>query len=251
VPNNKIVVGAGLKKVFTRGFVEGFVNYHSAMDDYFEYSMDGEYRASTDVKIGAAVGKNMDALESTQLLLGGKKDIAATRVAWQILNSTTINASYQYNDYSSQDDVHLGYGTYARLDVAQQIRNGYPDLRIGTFYDRGIYHENDGDKGVIADLSNGHYQVLPNDFYNIGINFAYGMANSNVYTRVWRPFVEFFPYYSSDLEGYTFGAIAGFGGKVFHQDHLSIVGAYTDSVNGIGGRVFELYFKYQFMYYHP
>jgi hypothetical protein len=251
VPKSTIVGGLGLKRVYNRGSLEALVSYHSSMDDYIELSLGGEYRLSTDLKVGAKVGNNMDALETTQLLLGGKKDIIATTLAWQILDSTAIDFLYQYNDYSSQDDVALGDGQYARVSVSYQIRNGYPDLRIGSFYDMGMYNETEGSRGVIDELSIYDYQVLPNNFYNIGVNFAYGMVNSNIYTRVWRPYVEFFPYYNSDLGDVTFGAIVGYGGKVYHQDHLSIGASYTDSVNGVGGTIFEIFLKYQFMYYHP
>ena len=50
---------------------------------------------------------------------------------------------------------------------------------------------------------------------------------------------------------FSYGFNIGYGGKVWHQDHLIIGAAYTDSVNGIGGSILELFLKYEFMYYHP
>jgi hypothetical protein len=216
-----------------------------------EVSVDAEYRLSTDLKISTLIGLNMDAQESTQLLLGGKKDMLSSTLSWQLLNSTMLSILYQYNDYSSQDEVSLGNGTFSRVSIVEQVRNGYPDLRVGAFYDRGLYDEKFGDQGVIEELSEQKYNVLPNDFYNIGMTLSYGMANSHLYTRVWRPYLEVSPYYNSDIDTYTFGALAGYGGKVFHQDHLSIGASYTESVNGVGGSVLEIYLNYQFMYYHP
>jgi hypothetical protein len=251
VPSESLTAGFGLKRLYNRAYIEAFVNYHNSMKNYVELSLDGKYNASTDIKIGVEIGMNMDAKESTQLLLGGKKDIASLTLDWQILNSTLVNISYQWNNYTSQDDSSIGTGKYSRVNVIQQIRNGYPDLRIGAFYDRGTYKEYAGDKGVIETLTRKEYRILPNDFYNIGMTFAYGLANSHIYTRVWRPYIEFYPYYNSDLDDYTYGAIAGYGGKIFHQDHLSIGAAYTDSVNGVGGSTLEIFLNYQFMYYHP
>jgi hypothetical protein len=77
------------------------------------------------------------------------------------------------------------------------------------------------------------------------------MANSQAYTRVWRPYFEIYPYYNSYTDDFTYGFNAGYGGKVWHQDHLVIGASYTDSVSGVGGKVFELFLNYQFMYYHP
>jgi hypothetical protein len=251
VPDSSLVAGLGLKRVYNRGDIEAHVNYHSSMRAYMESTLDAKYQLSTDIKIAAKAALNMNAEESTQLLIGGKKDMLATTLDWQLLNSTMVNFLYQYNSYSSQDEVNLGDGTFSRISVAQQIRNGYPDLRIGAFYDRGLYNEKHGDQGVIEELSDKTYNVLPNNFYNIGVTLSYGMANSHIYTRVWRPYFEVYPYYNSDIDTYTFGALAGYGGKVFHQDHLAIGASYTESVNGVGGSVLEIYLNYQFMYYHP
>ena len=251
VADNALEIGVGLKRRYNRGELTVETHYHDAMSSYMEYALSGKYRASTDIRVGAKVGKNMNTNESTQLLLGGKKDGAAVDLSWMILNATTIDFHAEYNKYNSQDDVNLGTGRYSRVLVARQFRSGYPDIRVGIFYDRGLYDETSGSRGVIDLLTPNPTNVLPANFYNIGVNLSYGMMNSNLYTRVWRPYIEFSPYYNSDLDDYTYGFNAGIGGKVFHQDHLAIGASYTDSVNGIGGRILELYLNYQFLYYHP
>jgi len=251
VEKNTVKIGVGLRRLYNRGELEVMTQYHDEMKQYMELRLSGKYRASTDLTFSAKIGKNMDTLESTQLLLGGKKDAISADVAWKILNSTTIDFHTEYNEYASQDDVALGSGRYSRVLVSKQFRSGYPDLRAGAFYDRGLYNETSGSRGVIDKLTPTQYNVLPIDFYNIGMNISYGMANSSLYTRVWRPYIEFSPYYNSDLDDYTYGFNMGIGGKVLHQDHLSIGASYTDSVNGIGGKIWEIYLNYQFMYYHP
>ncbi|HIP20196.1 MAG TPA: hypothetical protein EYG70_03640 [Sulfurimonas sp.] len=193
----------------------------------------------------------MDTLESTQLLLGGKKDMLNFRLSWNILNSTTIGLHREYNNYASQDNINLGTGIYDRITISKQIRNGYPDLSLGMFYDTGTYYETEGARGVIDEIQAENFAVLPNNFYNIGFNISYGVANRNLYTRVWRPYFEFSPYYNNDLDTYTYTFNAGYGGKIWHQDHLVFGMSYADSVNGIGGSILELFLNYQFMYYHP
>jgi len=251
VPEDKVIANIGLTKVFDRAKVHLYTAYHNSMERYMEYGVSLEYQLLSTLSLRATAGKNMDALETIQLLLGGKKDMLAFDFNWNILNSTSIELRHEFNSYTSQDNVYLGDGVYDRIAIAKQIRGGYPDLRVAAFYDTGSYSETSGSRGVIDQLQAESFGVLPLDFYNVGVAFSYGMANSNLYTRVWRPYLEFSPYYNSELDDYTYGFNAGYGGKVFHQDHLVLGASYTNSVNGVGGSIFELFLDYKFMYYHP
>jgi hypothetical protein len=251
VPSHTIKADVGLRKIYDRAYLEAHVELNKAMKNYIGYSLIGNYRVSTDLTANIEYAKNKNALESTQLFLGGKRDMLSFNLNWQILNSTSVDIRYEFNNYSSQDEVNLGDGKYWQVSVHQQIRNGYPDILIGAFYDNGIYSERSGSKGIIDELQAEQFEVLPQNFYNVGVSLSYGMTNSQAYTRVWRPYFEVTPYYNSDTDDYTYGFTAGYGGKVFHQDHLVIGTSYTDSVSGVGGSIFELFLKYQFMYYHP
>ncbi len=238
----------GIKKKFQRGYALARFAYNNHMRNYFSFTIDGEYRASTDFTFGLKVGKNIQADATTQLYLGGKKENIQPRIKYQILHSTAIDMQYEKAKFYSQDNVYLGKGDYFLAHIAQQIRNGYPDIFIGLFYDRALYDETDGSRGVIDDLQVRRYQVLPNPFYNIGLNLSYGMANRHLYTRVWRPYFEAAAYYNSDIDDYTYSAHGGYGGKVFHQDHLSIGVSYSNYLNGVGGEIFEIYLNYEFLY---
>ncbi len=252
VPKSIFEAGVGVKKLQDRGFLEANLEFHNSMESYLAYSILGNYRFSTDIVGIFEIGKNKNAEETTQLLLGGKKDMLSLNLIWNILNSTSIDFLHEQNRYSSQDGVYLGKGEYNRVSISNQIRSGYPDIRIGAFYDTSNYAETWGSRGIIDRLlPNNKTPVLPKDYYNMGINFSYGMANSAAYTRVWRPYFEVYPYYSSETNGYTYSFNAGYGGKVWHQDHLSIGASYSESFNGISGTIYEFYLNYQFMYYHP
>lgn len=251
VPKYILEAGVGVKKLFDRGYIEGSMLYHEALRSYFEYMLVASARVSTDITLKATLAKNINALESTQLLLGGKKDSAALDISWQILNSTNINFLYELDSYTSQDERYLGEGRYGRLMVGQQIRNGYPDIRISAYYDFGSYVETEGSRGVIDELQRGLNPVLPENFYNLGLSLSYGMANSAAYTRVWRPFFEVTPYYNEQTDEYNFAMNLGVGGKAWHQDHLSFGASYTQAVSGVGNSVIEFYLNYQFLYAHP
>ena len=251
VPRYKLEVSTALKKLYKRGFLTGVISYHEAIQSYIEFQLEGNYRLSTDLYAGIKIGKNVDALESTQLLLGGKKDLLTLEFSWHILNSVLINSFYEYSHYQSQDKVNLGSSHYSKVTLSKEIKYGYPDMKVDFFYERGIYNETFGSRGVIDKMQSKSYVTLPQDFYNVGVHLYYGLANSDLYTRVWRPYLEFYPYYNSAIENYTYGFVAGYGGKIWHQDHLVFGASYSDSINGVGGSVLELFINYKFMYYHP
>jgi ribosomal protein L32 len=243
-------VDFGIRELFNRGKIELKGGYANSMESYYRFSLYGEYILHKYFTLKAKIAKNITADESIQLLLGGKKDMLSLGLVYNILNSTALELRYDKNKYTSQDNVAIGDGNYFTVNLGYQIRNGYPDMHVGIFSDGGIYSENSGSKGVIDKLQAGTYKVLPRDFYNLGANFSYGMQNSEIYTRVWRPYFEGSIYYNSEINNMTFGISAGYGGKVYSQDHLVIGTEYTNSVNGVGGSILEIFLRYEFLYTH-
>ena len=248
VPNDSFEFNLGVRKEFDKAELTLYSGYADSMDAYYLFSLFGKYQLTSQLNIGAGLYKNSKTDESTQLLLGGKKDKLELSAQYNFVNSTSLDLLYQHNIYSSQDDVNLGDGDYARASLGYQIRNGYPDMRLALFSDFAIYDESSGSRGVIDKLQSNAIQVLPNNFMNVGVDFAYGMQNSEIYTRVWRPYFEVSSYYNTDLAAFSYGFNAGIGGKLFSQDHLVIGTSYTNDVNGIGGSIFELFLNYKFLY---
>ena len=249
-PSSSVGVDFGVRKLFNKAKVKLKAGYADSMESYYRFSLYGEYILNSYFTLKAKAAKNITADESTQLLLGGKKDMLSFGILYNILNSTSLEMRYDRNSYTSQDNVKIGRGNYFSANLGYQIRNGYPDLHIGIFSDAGVYQENAGSKGVIDKLQDGNFKVLPKDFYNLGVNFSYGMQNSEIYTRVWRPYFEGSSYYNSELGDFTYGFSAGYGGKVYSQDHLVIGTEYTNSVSGVGGSILEIFLRYEFLYTH-
>ena len=239
-PNNSLRAGAGLRWNFQRGFTELETAYNSTLESYVSYKLLGEYRVNHYFNMGATLAKDIESDESTQLLLDGKKDMLAVQFTYNILPSTRLNTNYKYNRYSTQDGVDLGSGNAMLINLGYQIRNGYPDMHIGAFADGSTYQKTQG-----ATLL-----TLPNDFYNIGLNFSYGMANSHIYTRVWRPFFELSSYYNSFISDYSYSCNIGYGGKVLQQDHLVVGASYSRSQNGTGDATLKLYLNYAILFTH-
>ena len=250
VPSTSTDIYGGIKKIFNKGKIIASLGRSSSLADYYTANLAGEYKINNYFNIKAEVAKNATAEESVQLLLGGMKDMLSFTLVYNILPSTALEVRVDQNKYNSQDGVYIGDGTYATASLGYQIRNGYPDMRISLFTDYGNYTEQEGDKGVIEKLRNEDFKVLPNNFNNLGVIFNYGMQNSVIYTRVWRPYFEVSSYYSSEINGLSYGVNAGYGGKVYNQDHLVFGVNYTSDVSGVGGSILELFVNYQFLYTH-
>jgi hypothetical protein len=245
-------VGVGIEKqINDRVMLRVDTAYHHSYNNYFEIDLHGKYQVQDRIALLLRAGHNVDTAESTQLYIAGKKDTIIPRMQYNILKSTMIDMLYENSRYFSEDGVYLGRGEYGRVSVARLIKNGYPDLHLGAFYDRGFYTEDKGTNGIIDTIQAQNFDILPRNFYNYGLSFAYGMANSDIYTRVWRPYADVEAYYNSDIDDYTYGFNVGYGGKVYHQDHLVFGANYTQSVNGVGGSIFELFLDYKFLYFMP
>ena len=250
IPNDTVELHFGVQKIFDEGEIEFHGAYHNSIASYLAAEVLGEYQLSKRVRIYSSLSKNINAEETTQLLLGGKKDMLSLALKLDIFASTSLDVLWQNSRFESQDNIYIGDGNYGRFLFGHQVRNGYPDMRIGFFGDYGKYNEVSNHRGLGSSLQAAGTPVLPKEFYNLGLDFAYGMANSNLYTRVWRPYAEVNAFYNSELGNFSYNFNAGYGGKAFGQDHLLLGANYTESVNGVGGSIFEVFLKYQFLYRH-
>ncbi len=251
VPERTLSADVGVRKLFDRGSIEAHVGHHDAEESYVSYSFLANYRVSTDLVLNLGYEINRDALDTIQLMLAGKKDTTSAEIIWSLWHSASFSLLCEQNEFSSQDDILVGDGYYSRLSFLKLFRSGYPDWSMGVYIDIGTYDEKVGDHGVLDKIDNGLFPVLPEDFYNIGGTFSLGMQNARAYTRVWRPYMTFSPYYNGALEEYNYSFDVGYGGQLLHQDHLSVGATYSESVFGTGQSTFEIYLKYQFLYMHP
>ncbi|MDD5400079.1 MAG: tetratricopeptide repeat protein [Sulfurimonas sp.] len=249
IPKDTIKAGMELRKIYDKVYFDFGLAYHESMKNYLSYKIDASYQMSKNLKTDISYEKNKEAKESIGLLLGGKKTSYDFKINWNVLNSTSLNILYELNDYSSQDDVELTKGSYARISASKAYRLGYPDISVEAFYDYGAYSAGSNSlNGTIDMLYKKPTLAVPKDFYNIGAVFNYGMVNSNSYTRVWRPFFSFSPYYNGQSNSFNFGFDGGMGGKIFNQDHLVFGLNYSESVNGVSAKAMEFYIKYHFLY---
>jgi hypothetical protein len=178
--------------------------------------------------------------------LGAKKDELRLQTSFQYLPSTNLSLTLSGQKFYSQDDYFLGNGYRVGLEWYHQIRSGYPDLAWSLFTEYSNYNEEKGSHGVVDDLLySQNIRILPETYYTVGTTFYYGMANKQYYTRVWRPYASFSPYYNGLSNQINFSADAGVGGLVYDSDHLNFGISYDQSVNGTNDSSLHIYFHYK------
>ncbi len=246
IPTSDKSIDIKLKKEMDRGSVEVGFGVRDAMDSYYSLYVDTDYKISSRVDLKVSYKHDAKADETTYLVLGGKKDEIKSIISLQYLPSSSISLMMRYDRFNSQDDYYLGDGYHIKLEWYRQIHSGYPDMAWGLFAEYGDYHEKRGvNRGVIDDIipyKDG--DALPEKFYNIGANFFYGMMNKESYTRVWRPYATFSPYYNGHFNQFNLSMSAGIGGSIYDKDHLSIGIGYDQSLNGTQESNMRLYIRY-------
>jgi len=246
IPHNETLFEMGIEKRFMRGTFSLEAGVRSAMKTYGFARAKLHYDIISRIFVEAECGNSQIADETTYLLLGGKKDEIKLKTSFQYLPSTVLALKLSGQHFYSQDNYFLGKGYRVGLEWYHQVRNGYPDLAWSLFSEYGNYREKEGERGVIDDLPYlNTTQVLPETYYTIGTTFYYGMVNKQNYTRVWRPYASFSPYFNGLNNQFDFSLDAGIGGLLYDRDHLNFGLSYDQSVNGTTESSSRIYFHYK------
>ena len=242
------VVDFGVKKEWQRLQIFMHYGYKKALVNYVQYGLLADYKLSKKLDFYANYEHAIDVEDSTYLYVGGKKDMLEFRVDYAFLNSFVLDVLYQKNSFYSQDSVFIGKENYFRTALNKQFRAGYPDLGVGLFFDKGSYFRaSPSNYGVLGKITN-ETVIMPENFYNVGAEFRYGMQNAEIYTRVWRPYFSISPYYNSFSNNFDIGLSAGYGGKVYKNDHLIFGFDYSQPTNGLNDKIYKLFVNYKILY---
>ncbi len=238
----------GMQKNFMQGSIEMKVGVRDAMKTHYMYTLLATYHLGAHVSLQAGYNKGDRSQESTYLLFGGMKDFLHITAAWNYVPSSTLLLYVQQAEFYSQDEAYLGNGTSARLMWRKLLRSAYPDVAWGAYYEVGHYEPSQNYKGIVEYLQPIRAQVLPEDYYNIGAYLMLGSESKAHYSRTWKPYLEFIPYYNGYKEALNFALNAGIGGPSFDKDQMGLGINYNQGVNGSQESVFEFYMRYRMFY---
>lgn len=227
-----------LQKQFNQANIKLYLGYRKCFDDFFTYGIDATYNYTKQLNTRFSIYKNEKATISPEFLLLANKDSIQEQLTYNFLKSTSINVLLEQNTYHTQENsTIIGTSNQQQFILRHKIRTGYPDMTMSLFFNNYLYSQQN------------EQLLLPNNFYEIGTTFDYGMVNSEIYTRVWRPFFSVSQYYSSLADNYNLGFGFGYGGKVYSQDHLSF-GMNFSTTSTSNQEVIMFYLRYQFLYQH-
>ena len=250
LPSSLFYGYVGIAKVLKRGKATLLATYHDKLTGYMglEARLSYDLRRDLSLRFDAAV--NQDALETTSLLVGGKKDKVAAQAMITPLPSTSLELYTEFNRYKSEDDVALGSGLYYRAAFMHTYHSVYPDIEFGGVVEGGSYSQKSGSHGVIDAIQPQDYEVLPQNYLSVGPMFSYGMQKRHLHTRKWRPYFQGGVFFNSENSDFNYALEAGMGGRLYRQDHLSVGASYSEFVRGVNDKVLEFYLDYEF-YYEP
>ncbi|NMM14726.1 MAG: tetratricopeptide repeat protein [Rhodoferax sp.] len=167
--------------------------------------------------------------------------------------------------YYTQFGDYLGSGRILELEAGYRIRTEYPDWRVRTFatYQRASHEGGVGDAfkatlspSVQTAIDNGSFDpvafLIPegNTTWGACVSMGENLAGQNlqtVYSRAWRPFVDFcLSHNTAGSEGYT--GILGMAGSLTGEDHLSVQLQNSEGYVSGGGMTRSLAIRYRHYY---
>lgn len=252
MPSSTTKAELGLQRLFLRGHAGIGIGYRKAMQEYISWHVRLVHTWNDDLETKLEYLANGDALESIGLLLGARKSSYSFGVVYNVLPSTRASFSYECNNYDSQEGTALAEGSYMRLGVNRTIKSAYPEIAAELFYDQAKYERKEnGFSKLETTLYQAPRDVIPQDFYNVGITLGIGASAAENYTRVWRPFGMVTTSFNGKEGAWNVSGDVGIGGKILHQDHTVIGFRYADTVVGVPSTTREIYLNYTLYYNAP
>ncbi|SFZ97867.1 Extracellular Matrix protein PelB [hydrothermal vent metagenome] len=249
VPKDETILSLSVKREFDKGYLIFGGGYRKAMKDYAFYNGEFNWQLANRINMSIEGGYRNIADETVYLLLGGMKNYARLSLSYTLLPSIEINLEYENVHYYSQDNIYLGNGNVGTIYIQKRFREGYPDISVLAYVNFGRFGDEKEKYGIIEKLLvNDDTDVVPTNYDNIGLTFNYGIQNRDIFTRVWRPYASFSPFYDTKNENASYSLSGGIGGELYHQDHTKLGFEYVRSVNGTKEKSLKVYFEYKLLY---
>jgi predicted Zn-dependent protease len=227
LPATKYDKRAGLRVNwrYPRGLAGLNVGYRNALDGFVTAVFNIIYRVDSRLNLIGTLGYNQEADESTALLIAGMKHNARIDFGYTLTPRDYFSGGVAYQNFRSQDNVHLGNGQLYRISYAHKFQLAYPDWNTRVFI-RGTSYQHNGR------VSNKAARIVPAgqaptvDFFvpggsiYYGAGFGFGQGYRYEYTHAWRPFAEVNAFYKT-FSGMGYYGQFGIAGSVFGRDHLA------------------------------
>ncbi|SAL24045.1 hypothetical protein AWB69_01718 [Caballeronia udeis] len=223
-----------------------------ALDDFTTARLDGIYRISPSLSLTYALGYNQSATETTQLLVGGTKDIASVGFNYRFDSHWFGGGRYEYARFHGQDRSSLGDGHLVELNAGYKIKADYPDYTIRAVFSHGQYSAG-GSPGerlralLPAGVPFTAQSFMPQTFTQGGILFSFGDDLPDAYSKGWRPMFSVGPLRDSRA-GWSEQVELGLAGSVFGHDQALVYGLYQGVSSNHSTSVKEVGIRYRWLF---
>lgn len=230
------------------------VGRRDGLESFTTARMTGQWNLESRVSFTTLAGYNQPADESSQLRVGGMKDVLGAGATWRLGLREFIGARFEYSHFYGQDRAALGHGLLFDVEAGYRIRTQYPDYTVRVVATRGIYNRNDGtltaaqQRLMPADDDEPNTSFyMPQSFTQTGVLFGFGTDLIDDYSRKWRPFAEVGALYDSRA-GHNFHGQLGIAGSVFGNDHLALYVSHDTAARTSGTPLTEVGLRYRWLY---
>jgi hypothetical protein len=226
----------------------------SALDDFTTFRFDGSAFDTHDLSVSYALGVHQMATETSQLIVGGMKNLLSAGVMYRPDPQVFLSGRFEYDRFYGQDDSFLGTGAVYDLSAGYKLRTGYPDYTIRAVFTHGQYSASGTPGGQLARLLPAGTpltasQFVPQTFTQAGVLFSVGddLDGGNGYTRRWRPFLSAGPVHDSN-QGWVAQVRAGLAGSVFGNDQAVVYYEHAGASSGRSQPFTEYGVRYRWLY---
>ncbi|CAG9270891.1 tetratricopeptide repeat protein [Paraburkholderia caribensis] len=224
----------------------------NALEDFTTARVEGTYNVTQRLTLTYALGYNQAATESTQLTVGGTKDLATLGFNYRLDPHWFGGARYEYARFHGQDRSYLGNGSLVEANFGYKIKADYPDYTIRAVFAHGQYNATGtpGDRLRVLLPENTPFTAasfMPQTFTQGGLLFSFGDDLPEQYSKAWRPIFAGGPIRDSRA-GWSGQAELGLAGSVFGNDQMLLYGAYQGVSSNHSTSVKEVGVRYRYLY---
>ncbi|WP_246794488.1 tetratricopeptide repeat protein [Burkholderia perseverans] len=229
------------------------VGRREALRDITTARVEGKARVNSKLTLTYAAGYNQTATETTQLTVGGVKDLASVGLSYQFDPHWFGSGRYEYSRFLGQDRTYLGDGHLIEVSAGYKIKADYPDYTIRAVFTHGQYSNGNGTPGarLAALLPPGTpvaaASFMPQTFTQGALLFSFGDDLPDTYTKGWRPMFSAGPVRDS-RSGWTGQVEMGLAGSVFGGDQALLYGLYQGASSNSSTSVKEIGARYRWLY---
>ncbi|WP_413707956.1 tetratricopeptide repeat protein [Ralstonia sp. Ralssp110] len=235
---------------------KGTVGWRQGLASFYAFRLDGLLGQTGPFGTELSVGRNQPAEETTQLRVGGVKDLVSIGGNWRLTQREYIRARIEGNRFYGQDRSFLGSGMVFDAEAGYRFRVEYPDYTIRVVGTRANYSASGSPSALLGrllpaaatgDTAPDATAFMPQSFTQFGLLFGFGTDYLDRYTRAWRPFMDV-GLLHDNREGWGTQLQLGVAGSVFGNDHLALVFSHASITRAGTAPMTEIGLRYRWLY---